>query len=267
VHLNRKGYALMAMLVERHFRQTTRFPSSWARRVRRYDVLRSLDDRESDEIVFSGDGWEPAWTGVHGSSPKGRMTLKFRGNRVDLVLGPSRGSAKVLIDGKPPSAWNLYHASRPRSKVKRGGKHATLMRVYLGPNLVPEVWTLTFTELSPNGKSFRYKLVGSVTGPDGEGTHEAPFTSNSGRIRISPRDFTLSARYAGEVIKPGLAIEWEIVPDSRDTVQASPGKKSFDYVTVADGMPCGEHELTIIPTGDSPILISVIEVHCPPLCP
>jgi len=265
VHLNRKGCILMAQLVERHFRVNTLFPSAWAKRVRRYSPLRALDDLKSDEINLIGDGWKKHTHSVSSSSADDKLTLEFTGNRVDVILRRGRGSARILIDGKAPSKLNLVHATRPKSK---GGKFATVMRVFEGPNMVEEDWTLTFTEITrdKSGKrivDFRYKIEGSVTGPDGEGSKGAPFTSKSGRIRILPKDFTLAVRYADKHLKPGLQVKWKIVPDYLDVIQSPPGIQKAFYVTVADGLPNGKHELTITPTGNGSVGIAAIEIHNP----
>jgi hypothetical protein len=39
----------------------------------------------------------------------------------------------------------------------------------------------------------------------------------------------------------------------------------YRYVTVVDGLPQGEHELTLIPTTPNRFSIDAIEVHRPPL--
>jgi hypothetical protein len=271
VHLNTRGCALMAQLVERHFRANTLFPSWTAGRVRWYDPLRSFEARTADEITFTGGGWQPH-IGMASGSTNDALKLTFVGNRVDLVLPPSRGSARILIDGQPPSAHNLYHATRPRPIMTVPGRwqSCTLRRLMEGPNMVPETWTLTLHELEVNAETnrisrYRYEVVGSVTGPDGGATNGVAFVSNSGRIRIDPKDFDLSPHYALPNLKPGLQITWDVVPDSRDVVQRSVTTNMLETITIADGLPCREHELTIIPVGDGVFHVAAIEVHRPPL--
>jgi hypothetical protein len=71
---------------------------------------------------------------------------------------------------------------------------------------------------------------------------------------------------------------WHILPDGVDTVPPGPGwveatdyysGQPYHYVTVADGLPCGIHELTLIPVPDpnpnKRFEISGVEVHRPPL--
>jgi len=205
-------------------------------------------------------------------SPEDKLTLKFVGNRVDLVLPASGGGAKILIDGQPPSKFNLYHATRPKNLTDpRYWRTATLRRIFEGPDMLPETWTLVFTEMELDAEKknivkFKYKLSGSVTGEDGEGSNEAVFNSRSGRIMLKPQEFNLIPSQAPvEIFKPGLTLEWDVVPDFLDEVKGDPSVKLFRYITVADGLPCGEHELAIIPTGDGLFSINSIEIHCPPL--
>ena len=272
VHLNIRGCALMAQLVERHFRANTLFHSWSAERVRWYDPLRCLEAGTADEITFTGSDWRPQYIGVASSSTNDALRLTFVGNRVDLVLPPCRGSARILIDGQPPSAHNLYHATRPQPIMSVPGRwqSCTLRRLTEGPNMAPETWTLTFHELELNAETnrvsrYRYEVAGSVTGPDGGATNGIPFVSTSGRIRIDPKDFDLSPRYALPNLKPGLQITWNVVPDFRDLVQRSATTNALEYITVADGLPCREHVLTVIPAGNGVVTIAAVEVHRPPL--
>jgi hypothetical protein len=83
---------------------------------------------------------------------------------------------------------------------------------------------------------------------------------------------------------------WHILPDSMDTVFCRTerdakhggmiipdfpkqvdwcGGMPYDYVTIADGLPCAVHELTLTPVEmpgpNNQFIISGIEVHRPPL--
>jgi hypothetical protein len=154
---------------------------------------------------------------------------------------------------------------------------------YTGPNMLEETWDLTFTHVSPDRKHFRYRLCGSRTGPDGEGDSESEFVSKSGRIAISPKDIVPVWDKPGVVWKPSdsvpvalsgpAVLAWSIRPDYRDEVRGtdaqSPDGNSipFTYVTVADGLPCGRHELTVIPLDGQVFAITAVEVHKPPMAP
>jgi hypothetical protein len=197
--------------------------------------------------------------------------LKFTGSRVDLVLLPDTGAAKVLIDGKSPAAFNLFHGLRPLPKHRQGPPMpAVAMRYHTGQNMVAETFELTFKDITP-GK-FRFSVRGSVTGDDGEGNNNELFISKSGRIAISPFDwrfdtFDYKLPPSGEA--PVMVMQ--IVGDFLDEVRCRPDDSvhakediQYQYVTVADGLPPGEHELTLIPSANY-FSIQAVEVFNPPL--
>ena len=276
IHLNRAGNVLMAQLYERHFRMNTLTRSGWADRVRWYEALRPIEERKNDEILLDGAGWKASEHAVESASSKDALRLRFTGNRVDVALAPCSGSARVLIDGKPPSAWNLTHATLPRVPGYGWPVPSSLMRLFEGPTRVLETWRLTFTDkLDEKGAKFRYRIEGSATGPDGEGDSEHDFTSRSGRVAIRAVDWRRDGSWPDATNKPAAPPQllWAIVSDGRDTIRgtlSAPGPlewfaPAFTWVTVADGLPFGEHELKLVPVGDAPIAIRGIEVHRPPL--
>ena len=117
VHPNDAGGRLLAALVGRHFRMNPVAPAGWTDTVRTYAASRSPRTRHRDEITFSGKPWAPGQFTSHdrtrgaavavGRSPDSVLTLQFTGNRADVAAGWFRGgcgTARVLIDGRPPSA-------------------------------------------------------------------------------------------------------------------------------------------------------------------
>ena len=204
-----------------------------------------------------------------------------------------------------PSQWNLFHGTRPRnrsnewylewSKPRDGtnewcvewSKLNALMAYHIGKDMQEETWVLTLTHASADKSHVRFRLTGSKTGLDGEGENDRDFVSNSGRITILTSDWGGDVRTPPGIkaakpvlapLKKPLQIVWHIVPDGRDTVLCDPdlppgndwySGMPYSYVTIADGLPCGTHELTLTPLGDigphNSFLISGVEVHRPPL--
>ena len=293
VHLNRKGETLMALLYERHFPSAIPVGQGWAEQVRRFDVGRFLADNKTDEIVLEGAGWTHNDTRIAKSNTAtDQLRLKFRGTRVDLVQPISHGRATVLIDGKKPSEWSLFHGTRPQPRIANNTAPNMPMTYHLGPNMQEETWVLTAIEGNADAdvkkvnQRVRFRLVGSKTGFDGEGQNDRKFVSNSGRITILPTDWNAAMQPLKEgepqpVMQPfpKLAqVVWHILPDGRDEVPHGPGwaqapdyysGQPYDYVTVADGLPCGIHELTVTPIPDPNVqrAFSVVgvDVHLPPL--
>jgi hypothetical protein len=290
----------MALLYERHFRYNAASRQGWADTVRYFDVGRFLEDHKTDEIVLAGSGWGRSGRGyAQSSSSQDALKLKFHGTRVDLVLPPGNGGANILIDGKKPSELNLFHATRPRARTTEWRVEWNKppvnapMACHIGKNMQEETWVLTLTHASTNSPNVRlnvrFTLTGSKTGFDGEGENDRDFVSKSGRITILTSDWGDEVRPAGKgvpapVLEPlerPQQIVWHILSDSMDTVCNPPAGDlpqgndwssgmPYRYVTIADGLPCGVHELTLIPM-DKPnppwnaFVLSGIEIHRPPL--
>jgi hypothetical protein len=303
IHLNSKGNALMALLYERHFVYNAASKVGWAPSVQRFDVGRFLEDKKTDEIVLTGPGWQRSHRGyAQSSSSQDALKLKFHGTRVDLVLPPGYGGASIKIDGKKPSELNLFHGTIPKKHLNLAPKDWALnppMSYHTGKNMQEETWVLTVTEANDaKAAHVKFNLKGSKTGFDGEGTNDKHFVSNSGRITILTTDWSNEVRAPkeGETLSAMKALEqpygfvWHILPDSMDTVFCRTerdakhggmiipdfpkqvdwcGGMPYDYVTIADGLPCAVHELTLTPVEmpgpNNQFIISGIEVHRPPL--
>jgi hypothetical protein len=243
--------------------------------VRYYSVLRPIDERRFDEITLEGKGWQRVHQGAQAQTPGNQLKLKFKGTRVDLVLLADSGAAAVLIDGKAPSKLNLFHGLRPLQAVGSMVPPAYIVQYFTGPDMQVETWEMIFKDISPDGKKFSFSLRGSVTGEDGEGSNTKEFVSKSGRITIAPRDWLLVGHYPPEDIaqRPAPKAIWRVVADYRDQVKCGPVPKDwpqnqdyFQYVTVADGLAPGEHELTLIPDGKSGgFSIHAVEAFNPPM--
>jgi len=275
IHLSREGNVLMAQLYERHFRNNYSGRSADYRSVRRYDALYPLMSGRTDEIVLTG-GWERVSEHdqcVQSASPDDRLTLKFVGTRVDLALAPGSGGARVLIDGRKPTALGVFQGTRPRTKSGKGRPPGQLLAYRLDPEKAEdEAWELTITEkLNDDFTQFKFRLDGSKTGFDGGGDSQSDFVSRSGKIGISHLDWRREKSEA-DPADGNLKLIWWVTPLGTDEVHCRPaaGYALWDdmpkqYVNVIDRLPCGEHELTLIPLGDGPFALDSIEVHRPPL--
>ena len=282
IHLSEKGNILMAQMYERHFRMNFNARSYWADQIRWYQAILPLSDKIDNEIQYSGDGWvegnkgtgQPTW--MESSDKNSKLKLKFTGTRVDAVLGSRNGSAKVLIDGKAPSELNLYYGTLPKMKAANLSRKGTptFMRYFLGKDMLEETWEIHFTHLSEEGRKFKFKIYGSETGFDGEGSHESDFVSKSGRIKICREDLDPGWAKPMDGDAPALdkpvIFTWKILPRFKDEIRWSKPETpvenmmNWNYVTIVDGLPPGEHELTLVPVGDGPFAIRGLEVYRPP---
>lgn len=242
VHLNDRGNALMASLVNRLFEAlpTGGFSEKNVR------VLRA----ETDFRVKNG-----------------KVRVPVEGNRVDLVWEKPPVVARpvsVMLDGKRPSAFaESYVHTRP--SLSPGGfflrRIGQLLAFDLGPQPRAENWSLTVIAVDSLRQQLRFGLTGSRTGPDGEGTSDTLFVSRSGRVRI-PSDGWFRRKNPDDFrqfswLKRGDVLRWRVFPMGRDTVVPA-----TEPLTVVQGVPNGPHTLEL--TGKSLSGLKEIRVYRPP---
>ena len=87
-------------------------------------------------------------------------------------------------------------------------------RVSHTATLVPEDWTLEITGINADSSVYTFKIYGSVTGHDGSGSSDQPFTSRSGRVVIDPSDiiFTNIKKVFKVPTPVGFTVHWKVVP-------------------------------------------------------
>ena len=246
LHLNAHGNYLMAEIISSHLRH-------------RPDLLAdSGDDRVKTYTV--GPEGDLLWK-------DGKLVLPFEGNKVDLICKDGSGSpASIRIDGKKPSEFpELYSATRTEMLGFR--TVPVLLRVQnVKPHLI-ETWNMTITDIADEGKRFRFKLKGSVTGDDGEGESGKSFVSKSGRVAIGPDDFLMRTAAVWSRDRNGQAVElqWKVVPLFADAFVVPAAKNPFGdtVVIAAQGLPNAKHTLEITGSPDTPL--AAIRVYRPPL--
>ncbi len=272
VHLNDMGLQLIATLVERHFRFISVYPAGWSGTIRTYEAKRAADEGATDEIICTGTVWEAHGASAIGISPESSLKLRFKGNRVDVVPGyvegQTGGTAKILIDGKPPSSNpRLYYITRPSKAL--GCWMPAINRISHISPLIEEDWTLRITEISDDAADFTFDVFGSKTGFDGTGNNKAAFTSNSGRVVIEPRDFMITwvQGYFKTKCPQGFEVTWSVKPLFVDRYESPALEDAARIVVipVAQGLENTSHTLEIIPNGDGAVPIREIRVHRPPL--
>jgi hypothetical protein len=257
-HLNAQGCWLMAELIERNLRRNTSQASDPDGLVKEYHP-----------------GTDANWSA-------GKLTMRFAGNRVDLVLdnaGPAGGRAAVRVDGQAPSSYpELYTFTRPNgqygsdwivtnpdSGVDWPWKTGAIMYVRSNTKLLVEDWTVTITRWV-SGTDFSFSLAGSRTGADGSGSYASnPFVSTSGRVVIDQSAWWLSS-INDTTISVGHTIKWSVTPNFVDTAVVpvmSDAAKEYT-VTLAQGLSNADHtlELSMLGSGTS-LPIKAIRVYRP----
>ena len=265
IHPNGQGGTLLGEMLLPHFKVQP-VPASRGKWVRTY----ALNTRHP-VVSFSTATWKRSGDGLVCESGTSPLKLTFTGNRVELEALPlsgETGSARILLDGKPASQCpDTYAVSRPSIAPK--GWWPVVDRIY-GSDLVSETWTLSYRDITPDGKSFVFDLKGSKTAADGSGEVDTAFTSNSGRIRFDAHNpFRGVKKYLGKNLDPSFTATFKTYCMSKDTWKmpgrAKPGEVSRS--TLLHFWTSGKHTLEIVPDGNGPIGIRSLIVHQPPLAP
>jgi len=252
VHPNKRGNFLIGELIKPSLRYDPKFPNDpWRDMVR--DV--PVDDPSVQ----------------HGAD--GSLGLTFEGNRIDVIAAcPNEGdsgTAKVLIDGKPPSEFpELYYHAR-RSNAPHDHVRPAINQIGHETPLIVEKWTARILECAPDKNVLRYEVIGSKTGRDGQGDHLKRFVSDSGRVVIEPRMWMVSwaLKYRKKPLPEDFEVTWEVKPLFNDAYKApeSLGPSKESTVTLAQGLANGKHTLRLVPDDDGPLAIKAFRVYRPPL--
>jgi hypothetical protein len=246
LHLNDHGNFLMAEIISAHLRH-------------RPELAAHLDDRV--KTITVGEDGDLQWK-------NGKLVLPFNGNKLELVCREGTGSAAAIrIDGRKPSDFpELYKFTRVRMKSP-ASPVPPLTEVRSEKPLVLEEWTLTLTDMTAKGRNFRFKLAGSVTGPDGEGESGKRFVSRSGRVVLEPECFDIP--YALLATKEQNTTEavfrWHVEPYFADTFTPPAQRNPFGdtVVVAAQGLTNGKHTLEL--TGGPDVPLAAIRIYRPPL--
>lgn len=202
------------------------------------------------------------------------LELKFEGNRVDLIPTPTAETGKpavaVRIDGRAPSEYpGCYAYTRPSRAAGTWGPG--ILRVTFEEKPLVEDWTARVTSYDPATKVFQFEVIGSKTGPDGTGSSDSDFVSNSKRVVIKAHvrppgvgeqsDWRMQGN-----IPVGFEVKWKCIPMFVDCYEppavTDPTREHAE--TVAQGFPNGDHTLTLKLRGEGPPGIHAIRVYSPP---
>lgn len=181
------------------------------------------------------------------------LKLSFDGNRVSAVSSGEVGAAyDVFLDGKPvESLGDMWTFTRTTPGVTNTVWPMLSMVCRSVPSCQREKWTLTFLDgFNSSGTVIPYRVVGSVTGPDGVGCNTNDFQSSSGKVVIPAASWPSFGgqwgrwNYLKQRPYAGLSVEWENVPMFESPYV--PGEKGVETVLV-QGCANGPHALELKP--------------------
>ena len=182
--------------------------------------------------------------------PSKSIEIEFSGYRIDALLHPkaTHTTRLFLDDSRPSTLPGLIAFTRPSDTHNRPWPSFTL--VTNNAPLVQERWKLTLTSVSTNGLHYTFRVDGTVTGFDGEGTNTQDFSSRSRRVWISKDAWWIpfAARRSGTNPPVGFQVEWEAkfmgldeLPIRRESTSSSESS-----VQLASGLIEGPHRLRIV---------------------
>jgi hypothetical protein len=245
VHLNEHGNYLMAQIITRYLEalpRQTEVPVTTVQTLRR------------------GNDFSPR---------KDKIRLPVDGNRIDLVWdsgSPTRQTVAVTIDNNPPDSQRYsYFYTRPALNEKRTflSHIGQLLAMQLGGKPQAEDWTLTVTAVDTVRQQLQFRVKGSQTGDDGEGSSDQPFSSTSGQIQIDSTGW-FRRKNPGDFrqfpwLKAGDQLHWKVLSCCGNSVEPVSGR----VVTVMQGATNGVHVLEL--SGKGVQHIQEIRVYRPTL--
>jgi len=179
----------------------------------------------------------------------GSIALRFKGNRVVAVsdgAGSAGATAQAMLDGRPVGSHkDVWAITRPSKGPKIW--MPAINQVSFEKPLVAEDWTLTcLPDSRPDGSRVHFKVVGSVTGEDGEGWSSERFVSRSGRVVIEHADWRLNWElgYGKTTLPEGFEVTWTSYP--LFTAVYEP-KEAGARTLLMQCASSGEHTLTLTP--------------------
>jgi hypothetical protein len=272
VHQNDHGRTRIWDNIVRHIAKPDQFTYAPKSRERQINVV-GLEATATEKITWTG-AWETAGPIKRTSSERARVTIEFTGNRIDLIgrKGLQGGTASVLLDGTPadlaPAYFTTYLEPLPSAAphpLKLGKGDVAPHAIELRRNVVPQSWTIAMTSDSGN-----YRIEGSATGFDGEGSLDQPFISHSGQIGIDPALWR-----SGRIEQKGSPVIYGNRKDDRftfDVYRSCVGKITFRgepseqfYQPLAQNLVNGRHVLELVPAGDGEVSIEAFYVYQPAL--
>ena len=216
------------------------------------------------------------------AQPDGSHELTFEGTRVVAISngqGQANAQATVLLDGKPLAGqkelWALTRTST--------GPYIwmpAIKCVSFRETPVAEDWKLVcLPDSTPDGKKLHFKVIGSVTGEDGEGWSTEAFVSKSGRVAIEARDWhvawpilyrnqniTRRNQEKNENTPPAylpkdFTVTWKSYPTFTD--RYAPAPAGARTLLIQGSSPRQRHTLTLQGASPQQLGIESLQINCP----
>ena len=197
-----------------------------------------------------------------------RLTLDFSGRNVWAVL--TNGTTQRLdirVDGHNPSEIPDLYGFTGTSGCFGRSFWPAFSTIGSSARLLEEDWTLTLLQMANDGTFYRFKVEGSVTGPDGEGSNKADFVSKSRRVVITQRDMNmgLAVLFTKEIPPVGFQVKWRSEARFKSSIHPAEIADSTGTfaLSIAKGLQDRSHRLELIASEHPGDGIAAIRVFSP----
>jgi hypothetical protein len=260
-----------AFLREKNMQPTSLLDGTGHPNAAGWQLAAEIFDRYFDQAVADYGGERSGLVMAYPPPVNGHLeSYEFNGNRVEIIgSGPLDGRVSARIDGLEPNAIEGCWQTSRTTSLENVLDWPAIRQVTISAGFnQTETWTATVTHLNADQSNFDFTIIGSNTGPDGEGRAHSDFTSLSGRVRIAAADWMIPSGFAltHRPLPEGFKVSW-----SRDFVcrdlPAVPLEKGAIEVRhiLATGLQNGPHRLTLEVQPSVEALVHEIRVYQPPL--
>lgn len=198
----------------------------------------------------------------------GVLECDFTGSSIMAKwTGPLNGEVEVWVDGKRAGERSELLGFSRVSPGHFSGWPALSQVSFVSP-LQEETWTFTPFNVTAGGLNFSFRVSGSITGPDGEGTNTARFVSRSGRVVIESGDhwIPLAVHFSGQKPLPeGFSAVWSTERHYHDPLLPGqqPPADLRTRVRLVQGLSDGPHRLRLVQRGAQTPSLLALQAYSP----
>jgi hypothetical protein len=246
IHPNDKGKELIAAFFNQYF-----------------DNLVDKWDGQTEHNVLSISANASAYS-------NGQESVTFDGSRLELIsTKPIATWPTVAIDGGSPKDIDGCYQVTRASSIGTVPDWPSLRRITLRHDHVPEDWTATLTNISPDQKSFEFTVKSSLAGDEGGGDSSHDFLSKSGNLSIEAQDWMLEPAFALKHIplQAPFEVSWsvnDVCAGEPEAIDRGDGTTQYRYV-LATGLVNEKHTIILSASANDFADISEFRAYKPPL--
>jgi hypothetical protein len=200
----------------------------------------------------------------------GRTTIQFDGSRLELVTREALASwPTVKIDAESPKDIDGCYFVTRTSPTSSVADWPAIRRISLRHDHTAEDWTATVTTISPDQRSFEFKVVGSSSGEEGSGNSSQDFVSTSGKLSIEAQDWMLARAFEVKhlPVQAPFEVRWSVVDQcggAPEVIDRGDGETQYRYLLGA-GLANKTHAATVTLTPQALADTTEFRAYRPPL--